>query len=91
MIAYRFHKREQLNDVTSFEYPVSEFKQIHDQILHSTREQRLEMDGMIEMRVDMIVIASILVNMVACELNIGTIHSSYYALKEGVLKDILNV
>jgi exopolyphosphatase/guanosine-5'-triphosphate,3'-diphosphate pyrophosphatase len=43
------------------------------------------MKGMIEMRVDMIVIASVMLNFVIEKLNIQQLTLSTYALKEGML------
>ena len=46
--------------------------------------------GMIEMRVDMIVVASILVDFVTQNCNLNKIRVSSYSLKEGVLFNILD-
>lgn len=58
---------------------------IHQDLIKKSREERLQIPGMIEMRVDMIVVASILVTFVMETLNINHIRVSSYALKEGLL------
>ena len=69
------------------EYPltVDGFISIYDDLIHKSREQRLQIPGMIEMRVDMIVVASILVKYIIEKIGIQNIRVSAYALKEGVL------
>ncbi len=58
---------------------------IHQELIKKSREERLQIPGMIEMRVDMIVVASILVHFVMETLDIDRIRVSSYALKEGLL------
>ena len=71
------------------EYPLTltAFHNIHEQLIEKTREERLAIPGMIEMRVDMIVVACVLINYLIKKLNLTSIRVSAYALKEGVLLD----
>lgn len=69
----------------SFELSIDMFKNILIQLTSKTREERLQIPGMIPMRVDMIVVASILTNHVIEKSRISKIKTSKYALKEGVL------
>ena len=62
---------------------------IHKQLLSSTREQRLQIKGLVAMRVDMIVISAILVEYIIRDLGIQSMRMSSYALKEGVLQQFL--
>ncbi|HEX8546847.1 MAG TPA: phosphatase, partial [Cytophagaceae bacterium] len=55
-----------------------------------TREERMHIPGMIEMRVDMIVVASILTSYILQKLKLKHIRISTYALKEGVLCKVVN-
>ena len=66
------------------------YQKIHNQIISSNRAQRLEIPGMIEMRVDMIVVASSLINYLLNRFQIDTIRVSAYALKEGALYELLD-
>lgn len=63
------------------------FLELYELLLAKDREQRLKIPGMIEMRVDMIVVASCLLEFVLRTLDLRNIRVSRYALKEGVLAD----
>lgn len=65
------------------------FEEIFFEIINKNREERLQMPGMIELRVEMIVIAVILVYYIASKLDIKKVRASGYALKEGVLYRLL--
>ena len=77
---------------TDTEYPltIEAFHEIHADFLKKNREERLQIPGMIPLRVDMIVVASILVNYIIHKFNFQNIRVSAYALKEGVLLKTLN-
>ncbi len=81
------HNGGKSRDVHSTEYPLTldGFSHIHQQLLTKSRKERLAMPGMIELRVDMIVVASILIQFLVRKLNIEKIRVSAYALKEGVM------
>ena len=64
------------------------FKVLHGEILSKNRAERLQIPGMIEMRVDMIVVADCLINYVLERFPINDIQVSSYALKEGQLFEI---
>ncbi|MEO9964279.1 MAG: exopolyphosphatase [Reichenbachiella sp.] len=61
------------------------FDAIHEQLLNNTREERLAMAGMIPMRVDMIVSASVAIQVIMDNCHFNQIKVSPYALKEGLL------
>ena len=69
------------------EYPLTyeAFQEIYELLVTKDREQRLAIPGMIPMRVDMIVVAVILVRYVLERLGLRAMRVSAYALKEGVL------
>lgn len=75
----------QLSPPPASSLAVSDFYRIYQELLHKTHEERLVIPGMLEMRVDMIVLASILVDFVLETYNLHAIKASAYALKEGVL------
>ena len=64
---------------------ISEFYKIHDELRSKNKTQRLKIPGMIEMRVDMIVVASCLVKYLIDQFRFQRIRVSSYSLKEGVL------
>ncbi|MFT2007397.1 phosphatase [Pontibacter sp. 13R65] len=69
---------------------LSDFYQIYQQLLHKNHSERLAIPGMLEMRVDMIVVAGIVIDFVLQQYQLEEIRVSAFALKEGVLDLILN-
>lgn len=67
--------------------PKQAYLQMHNEIVRKTREERLAIPGMIEMRVDMIVVSSYLISLVLDHANINRITTSSFALKEGVISE----
>ncbi len=61
------------------------FYEIYKALLVKNRQERMEIPGMIEMRVDMIVVACCLINYILNKHGFNRIRVSTYALKEGVL------
>lgn len=64
---------------------IAGFETIFDELLHKTRSERLAIPGMIEMRVDMIVVACCLIQFLLKKHSFKSIRVSAYSLKEGVL------
>ncbi len=69
---------------------LSAFYRIHKQLIEYNRAQRLALPGMIEMRVDMIVVASCIIEVLLKKIPIEDIRVSKYALKEGILAEIVD-
>lgn len=67
-----------------------DFRGLHEILLKSTTDQRKQMKGMEPVRVEMIVLASIFVDFILRELNINRMMFSEYALKEGIVAELLN-
>lgn len=74
---------------TEFPLTLEAFEEIHEELLHKNREERLSIPGMIPLRVDMIVVASLLIEYILKSFNLKHIRVSAYALKEGVLLQTL--
>lgn len=64
------------------------FHAISKEILTKNRQQRMEIPGMIEMRVDMIVVSCCLINFILSRQPFEGIRVSSYSLKEGVLASL---
>ncbi|HMI00916.1 MAG TPA: hypothetical protein VK541_00460 [Pedobacter sp.] len=77
-----------LQNTISAELDPEAYKQLAGQLIRSTHEERKHIKGLIPLRVDMIVIASILTNYVIKELDLNSLHLSAYDLKMGVLYSI---
>jgi exopolyphosphatase / guanosine-5'-triphosphate,3'-diphosphate pyrophosphatase len=89
MIAARYYTPTILDGKTEFTYHLEDIKAIHNLILKSTKDERLQMKGLIEMRVDMIVVSSILVDFIIRNFAIRKMRLSTYSLKEGVMYESL--
>lgn len=74
---------------TDFALPLEEFYRSYDLIVGKGHAQRMEIPGMIPLRVDMIVVAVCLIDFVLKRHSIKEIQVSAYALKEGVLASLL--
>ncbi|REJ81601.1 MAG: phosphatase [Bacteroidetes bacterium] len=89
MIGYRFYGKNIIKNVNHYKFEIREYKKLHELILKSTFNQRLKMKGLIRMRVDMIVLASVCTMFVLRRYKINELHLSKYALKEGALWEII--
>jgi len=72
------------------ELPLSGYNSLHQTLLKSSREERAAMKGMESIRVDFIVIGSIFTNYIIKRLGITSIYQSEFALKEGVLWELMD-
>ena len=90
MIACRFYTPDILKNKTEYTFKLDDFAVIYKDILKSTKEERSQMKGLIAMRVDMIVISSIMVQLVISSFKIKKMRLSSYSLKEGVLHELLH-
>ena len=70
---------------TAFDLPADACRRFHRQLLAGDRATRLTLPGMVEARVDMIVVASCLIDFVLSRYGPSRIRVSAYALKEGLL------
>lgn len=69
----------------SFDLPIQEFYDLYSKLISSNHDERMALPGMIELRVDMIVVGVCLIDFVLKQYDIQRINVSNYALKEGVL------
>jgi len=90
MIAHRYHSIDILHGKTEYTFNLEDSEAIYHEILKSTRTERLMMKGLIEMRVDMIVVSAIFVRLLITHLQISQMRLSTYSLKEGVLWELLH-
>jgi len=68
---------------------ISGFKKIYPLIIAKNRSQRMQIPGMIEMRVEMIVVASCLIKFILEQFDFNQIRVSSFSLKEGVLASLM--
>ena len=82
-------KNEEIDISTIRYYPFNfdEYIELSIRLINSTHQQRLEMPGIIPLRVDLIVIAALITNFVLGRLKINQLRLSTYDLKMGILAD----
>ncbi len=85
MIALRNEDVLSSGRLNSYRFSVEAFQDIFGRIVSANRDERLAMSGMEAMRVDMIVMAGIIIDSLVHELEIAELMVSAYALKEGIL------
>ena len=90
MISHRFYTPDLIKGKREYNFKMEDYQVTHNQIIKSTLEERLNTRGLIEMRADMIVVASILVNLIIRKLEIKNMRLSTFSLKEGVISEIKN-
>ena len=92
MIAQEFNTGDEINDSkTEFDVNINHYLSISKKIKASTINERRQMKGLIEMRVDMIVISFLLIDFILKELNLSSIRVSTFSLKEGVISQKLGL
>ncbi len=90
MIISRFYSPDILGNETEYSFNLDDCEIIYETIIRSTKAERLKMKGLVEMRVDMMVISCILIRFIIESLEIKKMRLSTYSLKEGVLHELLN-
>jgi exopolyphosphatase/guanosine-5'-triphosphate,3'-diphosphate pyrophosphatase len=87
---YYMHEKGRLPspDQTSFMLPVAEFYRAYSLLTTRNHNERMQLPGMIELRVDMIVVAVCLIDFVLKQYTISQIRTSTYSLKEGILSSL---
>ncbi len=80
-----FKKTRPIKELATNILPIESFYNSYYKFLEFDRENRLKIPGMIELRVDMIVVATTLIDYCLKTYKISEIKVSYFALKEGVL------
>lgn len=73
----------------SYSLPLCDFNIIADKLIHLDKQERLKIPGMIPMRVDMIVVASCLIQYILKFISTPSLICSSYSLKEGVIAELM--
>ena len=90
MIAHQFYSIEILKGKKSYDFVIKDYHWTHNYLLKSNLKERLNTEGIISMRADMIVLSSLFIKYIISKLNIQEMKLSSYALKEGVLNQTFN-
>lgn len=89
MIFYKFNTAENPLIKTEYTFDLKNFENIYKLIIESDIEQRMKMKGLALMRVEMIVVAVIMIRFVFKKLNLENMRLSTYSLKEGMLFEVM--
>ncbi len=73
---------------STFDLSIAEFYRLYELLVSRTQTERMQLPGMIELRVDMIVVAVCLIDYVLRTYGIDQIRTSTWSLKEGVLASL---
>jgi exopolyphosphatase/guanosine-5'-triphosphate,3'-diphosphate pyrophosphatase len=87
----RHRKGLESDDLFGREISLKDYSRLHKALVPSTREERLAMPGMEPVRVEMIVAATIFVSFVIRSCQITHLHHSEFALKEGVISELVGI
>lgn len=79
-----------MQDTPETPFNIKAFDEIYEELLVKDRAARMQIQGMIEMRVDMIVVACCLIKFLLTRHNFNQIRVSSYSLKEGVLASLIS-
>jgi exopolyphosphatase / guanosine-5'-triphosphate,3'-diphosphate pyrophosphatase len=71
-------------------FSLTAFEPIYRDLISKNRKERLQMAGMLELRVDLIVVGCCLVNFLLTRYSFKTLRVSSYSLQEGALVSLLN-
>lgn len=74
---------------THYVFSISEYRALHRELLRARYVERLKLPGLVRMRADMIVPASVLLNFVLSFTEIKKLELSTFALKEGLLEEFI--
>ncbi len=80
---------DKLNNTEIAEFSRQEFLEIYYDFIHKGKDERLQIDGMKEMRVEMIVVASCLIDFILEKYQLSRVCVARYGLKEGLLSEIM--
>lgn len=79
-----------LKSIKYMDLNLLEFNTLTARLISSTHQVRANTKGIIPLRVDMIVVASLVTRYILSKLDIDEVAMSTYSLKEGVLTELLN-
>lgn len=90
IIYYKFHTVENPLVKTEYHFDIDHFDAIYKLLVNSTFEKRFKLKGLAAMRVEMIVVAVIMIKFVFKNLKMKSMRLSTFSLKEGMLYDFVN-
>jgi exopolyphosphatase/guanosine-5'-triphosphate,3'-diphosphate pyrophosphatase len=89
VIELRKGKQFDLKQIKAYEFDTDELLDLIERLIKSNHEKRAATKGIIPVRVDMIVVASLITIYIMQKIGLPDVIMSTYSLKEGVLADML--
>ncbi len=90
MIACHYYTPDILKGKTEYNFNLGDCEKIYKLLLRSTTKERMHMQGLSKMRVDMIVVSAVFVDYIMIRLGLQKMRLSKHSLKEGVLWELMN-
>lgn len=76
-----------LKKIKTYNFETADFERVADWLKQSSQQERLRQKGIIPLRVDMIVVASLLTSFIVQKLKIPQLSMTTYSLKEGMIAE----
>ena len=88
IIQHTNNERESNAGLTEYTFDLEQLKNTHQNLLNSTVAERKNLKGLVDFRIETIVLASIFIDLVVEKLNISNLRLSTYSLREGVMTEL---
>jgi exopolyphosphatase/guanosine-5'-triphosphate,3'-diphosphate pyrophosphatase len=69
---------------------LTDFENLYQKLINSTLKERKQMKGLESMRLEMIVVATLIIKFILQKLKLPRLVQSNFSLKEGVVYELLN-
>lgn len=89
LVTGKHHQNITIEQLKTYQFNYDDYINIALKLINSTHQQRVEMPGIIPLRVDMIVMAALITNYVLGRVKINRLMLSTYDLKMGVLASLI--
>lgn len=89
LVTGKHHQNITIEQLKTYQFNYDDYIDIALKLINSTHQQRVEMPGIIPLRVDMIVMAALITNYVLGRVKINRLMLSTYDLKMGVLASLI--
>ncbi len=90
ILSHKYDSVGMLSNKTEYTFNLKDSNLVFHEIIRSSRQERLSMKGLIEMRVDMMVVSAIFIHLIILHLNLPKMRLSTYSLKEGALWELVH-
>ena len=90
MLFYPKTQEDFFSETNAVEISKNQFDKIYEQLIRTTIQERQNMPGLLPQRADLIVVAAVAINFMLKKLKIDKIILSNYAMKEGILLEMMN-